>query len=270
MNIIDVLSEYSWFELWGPGWLMLTVLAGRFYVKGVVWPEKYLATGKQCRCFFTAIVLFYLVRGSPFAVLAGDYLFSAYSLQQAVLYLVVPPLIIIGLPIRELRPFLWRYPVKRVLKLLTYPWTTTFLFTAGFSVYHVPFVFNAVSKYPVLSVSGHLFLLFTAFLMWWSIISPLPELNRLSGAQRVAYIFVNGISLTPICMLLLLSNSVLFPAYAQAPRVVPLLSAVYDQQLGGGIIKMFQLASYGTALAVIVYRWVKRDVQPRTDPAESK
>src|SRR2546427_4205525 len=49
-------------------------------------------------CFFAGIALCFLTLASPVNFLAAGYLFSAHMLQHLLLLLVVPPLLLLGLP----------------------------------------------------------------------------------------------------------------------------------------------------------------------------
>ncbi|HEU5141354.1 MAG TPA: cytochrome c oxidase assembly protein [Bacillales bacterium] len=252
---MNLFSEYNWFELWGPIWFVVLLGAAVWYLKneGQSVREKSL--------FLIALALIYIVVGSPFQVVAADGLFSAFMFQQSVLYLVVPPFLISGIPSSWLRPQLWHHTVKSILRILTHPWFTAILFNVGFSFYLLPMVFHHVHPHPVYAGLCDLFLFLASVLMWWSILSPLPELNPLTGLQRLFYIFITAVMLTPIAFLMLFANDVLYPAYGVATGVFSNLSAVYDQQIAGGILKGFQLTAYGIVLGIVVFDWVRKERQ---------
>jgi Predicted membrane protein len=73
----------------------------------------------------------------------------------------------------------------------------------------------------------------TATLMWWPVMSPVPEvLPRLGYGLAMLYLFLVGIPMQIVAALITLSGSVLYPWYAIAPRMWG-LSPLDDQQLGG-------------------------------------
>lgn len=242
-----------WWAILEPWWLVLFLFLYICYRKWVPGVDRQMR-----RYALLTLLLFYVVVGSPLAVPAERHLFfSAYMFQQSLLCLVIPPLLLKSFPLSSLRPYLWHYFVKKICRGLTHPITTTVLFNVGFSVVHVPFIFHQLLYLPSLFFLIHVFIFLSAVLMWWSILSPLPELNQLTEGQRIAYIFINGVALSPLCIFLLLSSSPLYPAYAHK-LFYPSFTAVYDQQLAGGLLKSIQLTSYGIALGVIVFRWVKK------------
>jgi len=60
--------------------------------------------------------------------------------------------------------------------------------------------------------------------------------------------------------LLIVISQVHYPAYeATASQFIPSMTAVYDQQLGGGLLKAIQLLSYGIALFYLVKNWGRKE-----------
>lgn len=135
------------------------------------------------------------------------------------------------------------------------------LFNGALTVYFAPPLFNVIQQSVILSIISQIFLIFTGFLMWWTIIMPLPEISKFSYFTRVAYIFLNSVLLMPIGIFLLIGiTEAHYTLYtAVAGELFPSLSAVYDQQLGGGILKVIQLTSYGIALFCLIGNWSKKE-----------
>ncbi|HET7658683.1 MAG TPA: cytochrome c oxidase assembly protein, partial [Bacillales bacterium] len=220
---------------WHPAWIAVVILVSFLYLR----KEGTSPTKKTY--FLSGLILFYAAVGTPFNSIAIHGLFTAYMIQLSILYFVVPPLLICGIPAEWMRPALRKGGLKKAFQILTYPWLTAITFNVGFSVFLFPFIFNGLHAHLVVLgiCEGLLFL--SALTMWWSILSPLPELNPLSQLKRIFYIFVTAIMLTPIAFLLLFANHVLYPAYANTPAAFPYLNAIYDQQIAGGVMKGFQL-----------------------------
>src|SRR5699024_60695 len=99
------------------------------------------------------------------------------------------------------------------------------------------------------------------------ITSPLPEMNPLMGIQRVFYLFITSIMLIPIAVIILFAGDVLYPAYAEAQQYMTFADPRYDQQIGAGILKIFQLLSYWVALGIVCYNWVN-DYKARQKKAD--
>lgn len=75
--------------------------------------------------------------GSPLNV-AGHFLFSAHMLQQSILYLMMPLLLLAGTPSWLIRSLFYRKGLKRLLRVASHPITAILLFNALFSFYHMP------------------------------------------------------------------------------------------------------------------------------------
>src|SRR5699024_8700008 len=117
-------------------------------------------------------------------------------------------------------------------------------------------IFNTLQQNSLYLFVAQSVMMFLAILMWWEIITPLPEEKKLTYLARIGYIFLLAMLLMPIGFFLLLVQDAVYPAYeAMAGEILPLLNAVYDQQLGGGILKAIQLGSYMFALFYILRKW---------------
>lgn len=257
----DFYSNYTWYELWGPFTFIAVALISYLYVKHIVISKRYQVTNTQIQYFFSAAVIFYLIKGSPFKVIADNYLFSAHITELMMLLFAVIPLLILSMPTELLRKYFWHHRMKNAIKLFGHPWLTALLFNGALSAYFVPAVFNTVQQSMLLTFVSHTVLILTAFLMWWTVIIPLPEVSNFSYFVRVAYVFLNSVLLMPIgVFLLIVISQAHYPFYeAVATEIFPSMNAVYDQQLGGGLLKAIQLTSYGIALFYLIINWSKKE-----------
>ncbi|MBA4601939.1 cytochrome c oxidase assembly protein [Thermoactinomyces mirandus] len=208
--------------------------------------------------FLTGLILYYFSLGSPLNLLAHE-MFSMHMLQMAFLYFVVPPLLLLGLPAYLLRLILRVRMMKTILSFFTRPIFTLFLFNGTMSFYHVPVVFDTIMASEALHNVSHVILMFTALCMWWPIVAPVPEMDRLKPLFKLALIFGNGVLLTPACAMITFTNELLFNTYAEMSQLVPLLSPIHDQQLGGVIMKIMQEIVYITAISTVLVRWIRSE-----------
>lgn len=257
----SVLSGYSWLELWSPVTFAAVVLISFVYYKKLIVSSRYVVTKRQIAYFLIAAFFFYIVKGSPVKVIADKFLFSAHVFEIMALLFIVLPLFILSMPSEWARKYFWNHRLKFTIKLFGHPWMAALLFNGALTVYFVPGFFNIIHESLFLTILSQLFLFFTGFLMWWTIIMPLPEISRFSYFTRVAYIFLNAILLMPIgIFLLIVISRVHYPVYeATATQFIPSMTAVYDQQLGGGLLKAIQLVSYGIALFYLVKNWSRKE-----------
>ncbi|WP_240512035.1 cytochrome c oxidase assembly protein [Paludifilum halophilum] len=228
-------------------------------------PESAPVSNRQKALFMTGLCLCYLALGSPINLI-GDELFSVHMFQQSLLYLIMPPLILLGIP-----DWLYRWgfdQVKGVWRGLFTLWSRPLLsllvFNGLFSLYHVPRVFDTIMGSAFYHALSHGLLTLSAFLMWWPVTAPLPEQERLSPLRKMAYICAAGVLLTPACALIIFADHLLFTSYSGGERLFPILSPRDDQQMGGVIMKILQEAVYGVALAGVFFQWVRREKRNET------
>lgn len=254
----------GFFDLWNPVILLVVVVVGYVYSRFVAkgngnFADAEPVSDKQKLYFYTGLALFYIGQGSPINYIGHHYLFSVHMLQQTILYLIVPIFIWLGTPAWVLRLFMKNPVFRSLLSFFTRPLIALFLFNMFFSIYHMPFIMDGLMKNDVLLFGYHTMLLITAFMMWFPVFCPLPEMNRLNDLKKLAYIFGNGMLLTPACALIIFADSVIYEMYSNVTVPFAHLSPLDDQQLGGVIMKIIQEIVYGATLAYIFFRWYRRE-----------
>lgn len=211
---------------------------------------------RQAVYFYAALTVFYLAEGSPLHDLAEIYLFSAHMVQHLLLSYVVALLFVVGTPVWILRPLLLNRFFRPVVKVLTRPVVAVVVFSLFFSGWHFPAVYESALQNSLLHHSEHLIFIGTALLMWWPLLSPLPELPRLSNVGQLFYLFALPFGQFLVAALLTFSTRVIYPTYAAAPRLFG-LSALGDQQLGGAIMKFIGFIVFGVPLVLAFFRWYR-------------
>ena len=162
--------------------------------------------------------MFFSLNG-PLHDLSDDYLFSAHMVQHLVLTLVVTPLLIIGTPGWMLRPAL-RVAARRAAWRAGSPGAG-----ARFAIFNVVIAGVAPAAAVQLRAGAppgahrpaSVFLV-ASVLMWWPLLSPLPELPRLSYPGQMLYLFLMSIPMSIVAVYITLRRRLLYPAYASAPR----------------------------------------------------
>lgn len=287
--VLEKLSVFGIRAMWSPWFFVCLLMIGILYM--LVFKSSILlkhskmeqATNKQVIMFISSLVLLYIVKGSPIDLL-GHLNFSIHMVQMSVLYLVMPPLFIFSIPNWFYEKMFNTKFIGRFFSLLTKPLFAVILFNGVFSLYHFPFIFDIVKTNSLLHALVTLTIFIAAFIMWWPLLCPLPEYRRLSGLQKLAYIFADGMLLTPACALIIFSDVPLYNTYTDpaawakalelcvpagmltsidmtSPQMFSWLSPLDDQQLGGVIMKIMQEIAYGTTLAYVFFQWVKEEKQ---------
>lgn len=285
--MLDLNKYFSFAELWSPMFFfaMIGLIILYFYMIGP-WREKHhpeaeAATGMQKTLFIGGILLVYLCHGGPLNLL-GHLMFTFHMVNMSISYLIVPPMILLGIP-----AFLWRAAFSagfwRKLRILMHPIMTLVLFNMLFSIYHVPMVHDYVMTNFAVHRLYYVVLFITAFMMWWQIACPVPGWSKLTDVKRMAYVFANGVLLTPACALIIFSDGGMYATYNDpevwatamgycmsgdtsylvgqfgGPQFFNMLGTADDQQLGGIVMKLVQELMYGIILAYIFKQWFKRE-----------
>jgi putative membrane protein len=197
------------------------------------------------RIYFAAgLICLFLALESPIDVAGDHYLFSFHMLQHMILAMVVPPLLLLGLPER------WRaFDRVRIPPIFA-----NILFNAVLAVWHLPVLYEATLHYEFpLHVAEHLTFLGAGVVFWWPIMAPERSRAALSHLGKIAYLAFAGVPPTILGLYFILSPAVIYPFYAAAPRVLP-LSPLEDQLLAG--LVMFGLGNiiYFVAISVIFFK----------------
>lgn len=253
------LSLYSFSDMWHPVLLASIVLIAILYFLLITrWRSRFEESeevGISPRFYFiSGLILYYAVEGSPMKVF-GDYMFTAHMINMTIAYLSVPPLILLGIPSWFWKPVLNKPILLKTLKMATTPFIIVVIFNALLSFEHIPFIFIFVMSHMAVMTMVHILMMILGFLMWWPVLSPLPEMRQLSYLMKMAYLFADGMLLTPACALLAFSNHPYVPMFIHAPRLIWYMNPLWDQQAAGVFMKLIQEMTYGIALIIVIYKW---------------
>lgn len=221
-------------------------------------PHEIKPTYRQVSYFSIGVLVFFIADNGPIHDLSENFLFSAHMLQHILLAFVVSPLLIIGTPGWLLSPLLKYQVIERTGRFLTNPLIAFFLFNLTFSLWHLPILYQAALQVHGIHIFEHLTLLVTAVILWWPILSPVPELPRPRYLIQVIYLFVLPIAQLIVFAPITFSTQVIYPFYAEAPRLWG-LSALADQQMGGILMKVTSTIIFLLFLTIVFFRWFNQE-----------
>ncbi len=206
--------------------------------------------------FGAFVMLFALV--SPIDEIGDRYLFSVHMTQHLLLTLVAPPLMLVGTPGWMLRPLLRDPVVMRAARFFTNPLICFAIFNVNFLAWHLPSLYDATLQNETLHIFEHLLFIGTAFLNWWPILSPLPELPRLPAPAQILYLFAQALPATILGAFIVFAPAPLMPTYAAAPPIFG-VNALTDQLFSGMIMWMPGGMVYLIALSIVWFSWMERE-----------
>jgi cytochrome c oxidase assembly factor CtaG len=213
--------------------------------------------------FILGIALLFFSLVSPLAVLGHHYLFSAHMVQHLLLVLVVPQLLLSGIPAELTACALIRPAWKRIEGTLGRPLVGWLAGAGAMWVWHVPAAYNAAMASRSVMMLEHASLVILGTIFWWPILAPRPD-RRLAPLLAVLYLFTACLSCTVLGITLTFAPAGAYPGYLN-PRdtlgVLPLLrdrwglSPATDQQLGGLIMWVPACVVYVSAIVGVLARW---------------
>jgi len=214
-------------------------------------------TAGQRLSFFTSLALLFFTLNGPLHDLSDYYLFSAHMVQHLVLTLMVPPLMILGTPGWMLRPLLRNPLVFRVARKLTTFGACFAIFNLVLAFWHLPPMYNLALAEHSVHIGQHLMFIAASVFMWWPLTSPLPELPRASYPMQMLYCFIMVIPMSVISIYIAMADSLLYPAYAVAPRIMG-ITPMMDQQYGGLIMWIPGGVFFYAVMTVVFFKWSGR------------
>ena len=260
----DQSVEFSWTAWHGHPSVItgLMVLAGGYLVgvgplrRRFGWAQG--VSSGQVATFLTGVLVLFIALISPLHELGDNYLFSAHMTQHLLLTLVVPPLLLLGTPPWLLRPLLRPPRVMRVARFLTLPVMAFVLFNVVFVLWHVPALYDLALRERDIHILEHLTFLVAGVILWWPVLSLLPELPRAPYIVQMVYLFLQPTIPAILGAIITFSDGVLYTWYAEAPRIWD-ISAHTDQQVGGIVMWIPGGLAFLLTMAVVFLVWANKE-----------
>jgi cytochrome c oxidase assembly factor CtaG/ferredoxin len=260
---------------WATFSLLLTVIV---YLRGwralqATRPEQ--IPGWRAACFLAGMLSVFLAIASPLDALSGV-LLTAHMIQHLLLMAIAPPLLVLGAPVvpllrglpkffvREgLGPFFSLRAVHALQRLFASRVLAWLLMNLAFIAWHVPAAYDLALRSPGWHEVEHACFLFTSVLFWWHIVAPWPTTYVASRWLLLPFLLTADIVNTGLSAILTFSGRVVYPAYAQAPRLSG-LSVLGDQVAAGALMWVVgSVAFLGAAMLITVQLLSRRGERRR-------
>ncbi|MGB7553361.1 MAG: cytochrome c oxidase assembly protein [Candidatus Korobacteraceae bacterium] len=228
--------------------------------------------------FLAGLFFLWVALASPLDTFSG-FVLTAHMLQHMLLMMVAPPLILLGAPLipivrglprfaaREFAgPFL-NWPVaNRIGTALTNPICALVLMGVVMFAWHTPRLYELALGSSSWHEVEHACFFVTSIIFWWPVVQPWPSRPQWPRWAMVPYLFVGDLQNTILSAILVFSDRVLYPSYAQIPRLFG-LSAQADQAASGAIMWVLGGFAYVFPAVVIAINCLsKRSGQPNVIP----
>lgn len=280
------ISIFGFQALWSPVYLVVLVLITILYfLVATKWRYKFKDSeplkAREAVLFVSGMILLYLVKGGPIDLL-GHIIFTMHMVSMALLLLLIPPLLIMGIPSWIWRPFVNLPFIKPVFDFFTKPMLALILFGMIFSFYHIPLVFDFLKMNSLLHASANVVLFSSAILYWWPVVNTLEGSYKFHGLKKLAYLFGLSVLMTPACALIIFSGDPFYATYTDGeawmqamalcvpagtlsqlglsgPELFSTMSALEDQRTGGIVMKVLQELVFTVFLWLVFYEWLRNE-----------
>lgn len=240
-----------------PGAAVAVVALVCIYALGAKSSGKNLGRDRKMM-FGWAVAVLLLALGPMDAIGVGRRLFFVHMIGHFMLTLIVPPLLILATPTWMLRPWMCSRSVKPLFVLLTKPLVAFLLFTGLFVGAHDPTILDAACYSQALRIALHLLFVVAGLVMWWPIMSPLPEFPCLPYPHQILYVFLLLIPMTAAAAPITLAHGVLYTWYAQGPHPLS-MTPMEDQIVGGLFMWIVDSLFLMCVFSAIFFRWSQAD-----------
>ena len=280
------LSIFGFQALWSPYLIgVLIFLTAVYFLVTVVWRKDFKVSEPLKRSeaiyFVLAMILIYVIKGSPIDLMS-HIMFTYHMVQMAFLLLLIPMLIIKGIPWWVWKVVVEAPVVRKLFKIFAQPIVAIFVFALMFSLYHIPLVFDKIKLDETLHGLFTFILFLSAFFMNWPLVHNVKGQPQMKGLYKIGYIIANAIVITPACALIIFNPEPMYATYTDGqtwlkamelcvptstlsslslsgPEIFNNLSPIRDQQLGGVLMKIIQEIIFAYVLYKVFIRWWREE-----------
>ncbi|HYL06977.1 MAG TPA: cytochrome c oxidase assembly protein [Candidatus Udaeobacter sp.] len=228
-------------------------------------------------CFWAGLVTILVALQSPIEMLARQ-LFWIHMVQHLLLTVVAAPLLALASPWTRMwraLPRSWRRgiakpifrepalePLRQAYRRMANPTVVWFAAAANLWLWHAPPLYDLTLRNHLVHHLEHTLFLLLGLAFWACVIDQYPFHSRLSSIGRAAYVFLAMIQSWGLAAILSFATGP-FYAYALLPGRPGGISALTDQQLGGGMMWVPGAVTYSIAFVALLFRWLAdEDAKP--------
>lgn len=193
-------------------------------------------------------------------------LLSAHMLQHGLVALVAAPLLVAAAPVRLALGTLPRGARRSLGQLLHRPWLRALshplgglaIFVAVLATMHVPAIYEAALRAPVLHGAEHAALLWSSLALWAPLVGADPLPHRTGAVARVGVLMAAMTAMAALGAILAAARGIVYPSYA-APTIALGHDPLQDQALAGGIMWIGGMVVVLPALLALAWAALARE-----------
>ncbi|HLF29349.1 MAG TPA: cytochrome c oxidase assembly protein [Anaerolineae bacterium] len=222
-------------------------------------------TNRHVTFFTSGVLVLAFALMSPIDHIGEQYLFSIHMVQHILLAMVAPPLILLGLPRPMAQRALDFLRIGWLVKFVTHPLLAFIAFNTALIAWHVPALYEAALRNPLIHILEHVIFIGTGFQSWYSVIDPAGQHARFHPLAQIVYLFAFVLPSGVLGAVFAFAQQPIYAYYTQAPRLWG-LTPLDDQALAGGIMWVPGWAIYFVALSIVFALWMRREDQAGMHP----
>lgn len=235
--------------------LIMVGLTAALYVRGM---RRAHPSRGRIAAWCGGVAALVIALSPPLEALTHD-LFTAHMIQHLLLLVVAPPLLALAKPLPAL---LWGLPdalrrrfarigrskhLRRAGGILTHPLSVGVLHSAALWLWHLPPMYDAALRDPLVHLAEHISFFASALLYWWSV-------THLRGVG-VLSIFALALQSSLLGALIAFAPAPLYSAHTDRTAAWG-LTALADQQLAGVIMWVPAGMIYTAAALTLLGVWL--------------
>ena len=275
MNISALLADWT-IE---PAIVVSLVLAAVLYWLGVRYSRRAgLArrlTWWRSACFAAGLLVVFFALDGPMDAAAATWL-TAHMAQHELLVMVAAPLLLFGaplwpwwraVPLGARRSALgWairhRWPRRLGHALSTAlfgPIQAIVIFFAGFTVWHIPTLYDAALTNDAVHAAEHVTFLVVALLFWAQVIPSRPIEPQLGYIGQAVFVAIAGLYSSVVGGAFMFSTAPFYAYYATLTRPAGVPSALVDQHIAGAAMDIPGVLIFFIAITALLWLWMRED-----------
>jgi putative membrane protein len=253
-------------------WLLVALLAAGYAIAvtrlGPRWavPGERSVTRLQVTCFSLGVLALWVASDWPIHDVAEQSLYTAHMIQHLVFSMVAAPLLLLGTPAWLMRGILRPLRLLHSVQFLARFLPALIVFNVVIVLTHWPAFVDLSLRSGLVHFLAHALILLSSLIIWLPVVSPLPEVPRLTPAPRMIFLFLQSVVPTVPASFLTFGNRPLYHYYESVPQLFG-LTALEDQRMAGLVMKLGAGLLLWLIIAVIFFRWAaeeeRRSVQTR-------
>jgi cytochrome c oxidase assembly factor CtaG len=237
---------------WSPGWVVLAIWAAAAAAHLCVWRDG----AWRSAAFHGGLLAVLLALVSPLAYWSLTFIWVR-SIQDLLLAVVAPALIMLGAPLRLRSP-----GARGTRGSLAGPVAVTLAFNVVWLGGHVPALYDLAAANTAARYVQWAAYLAAGIVFWRQLIGPgrsgpAVDMAQVAPMRRLALLVATAAADTILGMVLVFGSGLVYPAYRGAGHHV--LSVVADQQVGGAVLWMGMLPPLIIATVALVLGWLEHE-----------